>query len=196
MDPSADMKKEGACSSQNLDRWADLMVQAYEPLARQNLDAFTRGATLWQLAGGILGTTVNDRFELYEIDIGMCVEPDAQNVGTFNPRIWKKVWPVTPPGPIMVMGGEDRHLVLEFAGRQTDRAAIAMDKWIKSVREGQVTDIDSAGLEAGIRFASDNAVHKNEVGGPVDILELRRGGKADWVKAKPQCKSDLRDRQR
>jgi len=174
-------------------RWADLMVTSFEPVARDDLDFFGKIITPWRLAGAILGTVSDNGFELYYADVGLTMNPDPVNLGQFHPLFWKKVWPIHPAdtGGISVFGSSDRKLVMDFVRVRTKPAANARNVWQQAVDTGKEQDVEVSFLRAAVQYELDNATDKKAVGGYVDILELRKGGKAIWVDAKPKCKHDL-----
>jgi hypothetical protein len=111
--------------------------------------------------------------------------------GKSPPRFRVEVTPLNARAerPYLLFFGssEGTEGVKEFLNRTSKRALLASERIRQETESGRAEDLSARILEASIQFASDVAIHKNEIGGPVDILELPKGGKIKWTKVKSRC---------
>jgi len=86
-----------------------------------------------------------------------------------------------------VLGSPDIVGVDEFLQGQTPRARAAINRARDTIKVNSGIDVTAFLIETAIISAEDWAVHKYEVGGPVDILEVTNKG-LHWIKVKDECR--------
>ena|ERR1700680_22314 len=168
--------------------WGDDVSHAIESL--RNVPGFALPPP-GEFVTGIFATSVTDsrgvsQIETYEATVSLLL---AQ-APTPLPRFRVKVNAISAPQetPYMPYGSsEGRQGLKELLEVTSDRAWTANERLKREIVFGRVADPYARILEVSIQFACDVAIHKNEIGGPVDILELRKGGKIKWIKVKSQC---------
>ena len=76
----------------------------------------------------------------------------------------------------------------EFWQNQSVRSKEANARMQKSISKIQSPDIDLIKLRFAVQSAIDWSDNPNVIGGPLDILELKAGGKIHWIQRKKNCK--------
>lgn len=170
--------------------WGKAMVKKLNELARllpSEFPADTKGS----LVTGFFGADVdNGQLVVYAAFVGADFRPhgDPPRI-IFSPRtIWSEIlpWPKNPAFPIDFFGSETAG-VNEFSQNQTERSKAANTAFRSAIAIVHPPDFNAFWLQYAIRSAEDWAVHKNEAGGEVDILEVRAGSDVKWLQVKKGC---------
>jgi hypothetical protein len=155
----------------------------YQDIAAQQpgmLQAFVN-TTLVQ---AVIGGTMNNG-TLISYLINIKVQPTSTPV----PVIMFTVEPLNPPAPnnVVTIGFDEKTGVGEFLDNKTARAKVANAKFYADNAGNKNADLEMLHLRAAVSSAIEWANNKNMVGGPLDILELRRGGRLNWIQRKKGC---------
>lgn len=131
-----------------------------------------------------IGGTLNDgSLVTYTLDVN--VEPRGGTRPQLVATVKRKDIAV---GDVLASGDDDAKAdVYEFWQGQTARAKVANDQLQKQLATGPNADPDVLKLMAAVQAAIEWAKDKSHVGGPLDVLELKRGGPVHWIQRKPGC---------
>jgi hypothetical protein len=156
----------------------------YQDMAAQRPIGLFEGIDRGNLAKFVIGGTLADGSL-----IAFLVNINAEQTGSSIPLISYTVEKWNPPYEIGIFGSREKDGVTEFLVNKSVRAKIANGKF-KAEMTGSKENPDTRimTLKAAVATAIDWAENKNVVGGPLDILELRRGGHLNWVQQKQNCK--------
>lgn len=89
---------------------------------------------------------------------------------------------------LCVLGSPQKRGIGEFWQNQSVRSKEANARMQKSISKIQSPDIDLIKLRFAVQSAIDWSDNPNVIGGPLDILELKAGGKIHWIQRKKNCK--------
>jgi hypothetical protein len=157
----------------------------YQDIAAQQPTGLVQSVVNGNLVKAIMGGAMSDG-SLVAYLININVEPTSTPV----PLITFTVERFNPPVqfPIASFGSHEKDGVNEFIDNKTDRAKIANAKVNEEIARSKYADIELLRLKAAVASAIEWAENKNMVGGQLDILELRRGGRVNWIQHKEICK--------
>lgn len=94
-----------------------------------------------------------------------------------------------PPGDnVAIFGSDENNGVIEFLGNKTERAKVANTNFRAEIAGTKNADVEVLRLKYAVQSAIDWADNKNMVGGPLDILELRKGQTIHWIQQIDGCK--------
>jgi len=187
----ASKKRNTAARTANIAKvWGDAMVRKLKGLARLSPFDFPADTKGILITGFFGAATDNGQLAVYAAFIGADFKPQGTppNI-TFYPRkVWRELlpWPNNSAFPIGFFGSESPG-VSEFVQNKTERSIQANIVFNDAMAIAHPTDIGAFRLNYAIKSAEEWAVHKNEAGGDVDILELKAGGDSKWLQVKKEC---------
>lgn len=135
------------------------------------------------LMEAIIGSTTHSG-ELISYLIGVDAEPVLNSA---VPLITFRIEKFDTQG-VTVLGSDDSVGVAEFWQNTTERAKAANVRMRGEISQIINPDMEVIRLKNAVQAAIDWATNKNLIGGPLDILELKRGGIINWIQRKPGCK--------
>jgi hypothetical protein len=171
------------------ERWANVMINAYETFAGPDPNGFASRVIMWRVVNGIFGTNSGGHLAMYDVDVSLCLVPDPNKDDHYLPNFSHYIWgPVDFSSvPLHVYGSGEKNLVVEFLGMDTPRAREARNAMMMRTANSSLGEQQIGALEDAMKFAFQFAPTKDEVGGDVDILELPESGDSHWIKVKPEC---------
>jgi hypothetical protein len=158
----------------------------YQDMAVQQPLGFLEGIDKGNLAKIVIGGTLADGSL-----IAFLVNINAESTSSAVPLISFAVekWNQPAGYEIAGFGSREKDGVVEFLANKTERAKTANDRFQAEITANKAnSDAEIIRLKAAVAAAIDWAENKNMVGGPLDILELRRGGRLNWIQRKENCK--------
>jgi hypothetical protein len=155
--------------------YQDVSAQWPGPMA----DGVINGNSVKAIFGG---ATDDGALIAYLVNINM--EPTKASVPPISFTVEK--W--NAPHPINIFGSREKDGVTEFWAKETERAKLANADLDSQFARNKDADRELLRIKAAVQAAVDWAQNKNMVGGPLDILELRKGQSIHWIQAKPSCK--------
>jgi len=174
-----------------LARWVEIMSSEFTEMFRRDPDGFFVGVPRDNLASAVFaGTTKDGSLVAYTVYIQYYFSPDGQMPKTsLLPHLKAYIvpWNYDPSAWIWIAGAKDRIGVIEFISGKSDRAAVAQLRLKQTIASTPHPDVEALTMQFAIQSALDWAIHKEEVGGAVDVLELRKGGSIHWITVKPNC---------
>lgn len=152
---------------------AILSKSFYQDVAIQSPEKISGKLIAGKLIDGIIGGTLDDgSFLTYTINVN--IQPNS--TPTFPLITFTVERRDVADGKLIIIGSDEKSGVAEFILNQTERAKIANSHFESDLAKMKNPDFVVLKLQAAVQAAIDWADNKNMVGGPLDILELRRGG--------------------
>jgi len=128
----------------------------------------------------VAGTTRAGDLLAYIVKIN--VEPTQR---TPNLRIAFTLDKWDPSLELLVLGSNEKDGFIEFWIGETERAKIANQNFRSELTRMDKPDTEILRIKAGVETAIAWAGNRL-VGGPIDILELRKGETIRWIQRKPR----------
>lgn len=168
------------------------MTGEYNEMLRRDPKGFATGLlSNGHLASAIFaGTTSKGALTVIAVYFEICFSPDGvMPQVSLTPHLKAHLlpWSYDPTSELWFAGSEDKDGVLEFEEGKTPRAIRAHQRLQDKIASESNPDKEALKLEFAIQSALDWAVNTNEVGGEVDMLELRSGSTNHWITVKNGC---------
>jgi hypothetical protein len=174
------------------ERWTKIMVSEFTYWSKVNEGDFASERIRDNLESAVFGGTTSDgALVAYIVYIQSYYSPDDTPMPhtSLVPRVKTYIipWNYDPKSTEKVLGSDDSYGVTEFLQGMTARAAAARLR-LNQAATTYHSDFNVLTMQFAIQSAVDWAVHKDEVGGKIDILELKKGGIINWLAVKPNCR--------
>ena len=170
------------------DRWAAIVKSEFAEWSQLDPSEFVKETSEDYLASAVFGGTMSDgTLTAYIVYVQPYDEPMLNTARKPHVKTHVIPWNYNPSSTGQVWGAQDKDGVTEFYGGTSERADAARARLRRAIASTPNADAEALTMQFAIKAALDWAIHKDEVGGKIDILELTRGGSVRWIAVKPAC---------
>jgi hypothetical protein len=159
--------------------WGAIMQAHIQSIYARNPRSLLRITRNGILATGLFGETDGTKLNLYRTRIAL-----RANTGT----------PIQIEPPLAIKRNTTfalgrAQIFLEFFNQTSERARAEAER--AAIELEHLTPEEQA-IHQAIRLADLTIAHdpSGQVGGPVDVVELTRGGEIRWIQRKPECSGE------